>query len=175
MADIPQKADTPKAALASFIEELETFYYSWYDGATTRNYYAWFIAQAVALLAGFSTALIAALLGTEQLRSWSFGRVLLIVLPILGSLASTYLVQSRIAELEALRESGRETVQRLANEARVDFAAASSTEDYSAIHRALVEKVGELEREQSRAFQRIVPKQLSFKSHGAPQRRLTNR
>ena len=165
--EIPESADNPKAALASFIEELETYYYSWYDQATTRNYYAWFAAQAVSLLSGFATALIAALITTEQLKSWSVGRTLLVVLPVLGSLASTYLVQTRVAELEALREAGRQTIQGLANEARVDFAAAVSPEEYSAIHRNLVAQVADLEREQSLGFQRIIPKQLWFKLHNA--------
>jgi hypothetical protein len=38
--EIPEIAENPKAALAAFITELETFYYSWYDSATTRNYRA---------------------------------------------------------------------------------------------------------------------------------------
>ena len=97
--DIPEIVDNPKAALESFIRELETYYYPWYDGTSTRNYYVWFVAQAMSLLAGFATALIAALLGTEQFKSWSTGRILLVVLPVLGSLASTYLLQSRIGEL----------------------------------------------------------------------------
>jgi hypothetical protein len=103
--DIPEIVDNPKEACESFIRELETYYYSWYDGTSTRNYYVWFAAQAMSLLAGFATALIAALLGTEQFKAWSSGRILLVVLPVLGSLASTYLLQSRIGELAALREA----------------------------------------------------------------------
>jgi len=80
-------------------------------------------------------------------------------------------MQPRIAELEALRERGRETVQRLANVARVDFAAASSPEQYTEIHRMLVSEVSTLEQEQSRGFQRIVPKALAFRSHAAPRTR----
>ena len=47
--DIPEIADTPKAALESFIRELETYYYTWYDKAATRNYYTWFVPQALSL------------------------------------------------------------------------------------------------------------------------------
>src|SRR5581483_371283 len=104
----PTIEDNPKAALQSFIQELEEFYYPWYDKATTRNYYTWFAAQAVALLSGFATALLAALLKEDTFRAWGTGRVLLIVLPLLGTLGSTLLVQTRIVELEALRERGRE-------------------------------------------------------------------
>jgi hypothetical protein len=86
---IPEIADSPKAALASFITELETFYYSWYDSATTRNYYAWFVAQAISLLAGFAAAVVAAFVHADQLNTWGVWRGLLIALPLLGSLAST--------------------------------------------------------------------------------------
>jgi hypothetical protein len=169
--DIPEIRDNPKAALESFIRELEVFYYPWYDRATNRNYRTWSVAQAFSLASGFATAVLAALLYEDQFRSWRAGHIILVLLPLLGSLASTFLVQSRIAELEALRERGRETVQRLANEARVNFAAASSPEQYTEIHRKLVSEVSALEQEQSRGFQRIVPKALAFRSHGAPRTR----
>ena len=169
--DIPTIEDNPQAALESFIRELETYYYDWYDKATTRDYMLWSVAQAVSLLAGFATALVAAVLRQEQFGSWSVGRTAFIVLPLLGSLASTFLVQSRIVELESLREKGRETIQRLANKARANFAAASSPKEYTELHRALVAELSALEQEQSRGFQRIVPKVLSFHSYGAPGRR----
>ncbi|MFI5142471.1 MAG: hypothetical protein ACHQQS_01045 [Thermoanaerobaculales bacterium] len=168
--DIPEIADTPKAALASFITELETYYYSWYDSATTRNYYTWFVAQVLSLLSGFATAVIAALLHNDQFKSWGLGHIALVVVPLVGALASTFLVQSRIAELEALREAGREAIQRLANEARANFASASSPQEYTKLHLALAAEVSTLEREQSRSFQRIIPKPLTFMSHGAPRR-----
>jgi hypothetical protein len=161
---IPKIEDNPKAALESFIRELEEYYYPWYDSATTRNFYAWSIAQALALVSGFATSILAVLLQNERFKSWGTGQVLLVLLPIVGSLASTFLIQSRIAELEALRERGRETIQRLANEARVEFAAASLPEQFSEIHRKLVSDVSTLEQEQSRTFQRIIPKALSFRS-----------
>jgi hypothetical protein len=66
--------------------------------------------------------------------------------------------------LEALRETGRETVQSLANEARVDFAAAQTPEEYTRIHRVLVAKVRELEVQQRLGFQRIAPKVITYAS-----------
>jgi hypothetical protein len=172
MADnIPAIADSPKRALESFIVELESYYYPWYDSAATRNYYTWFVAQALSLLSGFATAVLAALLREEQFRTWSVGHIALVVLPVVGSLASTFLVQSRIADMEALREKGRETVQRLANEARVNYAAASTPEQCTELHRSLVLEVSALEKEQSRGFQRIIPRALALRSHGAPRTR----
>jgi len=155
-------ADDPKVALVDFILDLENNYYPWYESAATRNYYAWFIAQAVSLLAGFATAVLAAFVHGEQLNTWGVRRGILIVLPLLGSLASTYLLQSNVAEMEDHRETGRETIQTLVNEARVDFAAAKSPENYTRIHRALAAKVSALEKQQRRGFRRIVPKVVSF-------------
>ena len=164
----PEIEDNPKAALASFITELETFYYSWYDTETDRAYYLWIVFQWIALLSGFGTALLAALLKEDQLVHWGVGRIALIVMPILGSLASTYIVQSRIADVEALREAGRETVQRLANQARVDFAAATTPEKFTEIHQGLVVAISALEKEQSRGFHRIAPKVITTHSPRRP-------
>lgn len=116
------------------------------------------------LVSGFATAILAALLRQENFKTWGAAHIAIVVLPLISSLASTFLVQSRIAELEALRERGRETVQRLASEARVNFAAAASPEQLTKIHLALVSAISTLEQEQSRGFQRIVPGELRFRS-----------
>jgi len=160
--EIPEVEDNPKAALLSFITELETFYLPWYERASSRSYQAWFWAQAVSLVSGFATAILAALLRPEQGQYWRVLHGFIIVLPLLGSLASAFLVQTRIIEIEALREQGRETIQRLANEARIDFAAARESAQYTEIHRALAAQVSALEQEQARGFLRIIPKALSF-------------
>ena len=161
--DIAQIDGNPKAALESYILNLERHYYPWYSKATTRDYYAWFVAQAVLLVSGFATAILAALLRKDNFETWSGVRIAIVLLPLVSSLASTFLVQSRIAELEALREKGRETVQRLISEARVDFAAAASHDRFTEIHRELVAEISTLELEQSRGFQRIVPSELRFR------------
>lgn len=165
---IPPIADDPKEALAQYIDDLERNYYPWYERAMTRNYYCWFTAQAVSLLSGFATSLVAAIFDPSQISSWGLVRVSLVVMPLIGSLASTYLVQARVAELEALRENGRQTIQRLANDARLQFATASAPQDYTEIHKNLLQQVTDLEEEQSRTFQRLVPKQMSFGSSNRP-------
>jgi len=78
-------------------------------------------------------------------------------------LASTYLVQSRIAELEALREKGRQGIQRLAAQARADFAAAATPQQLSEIHKNLIAAVTALEEEQARGFNALIPRQVAFK------------
>jgi hypothetical protein len=163
---IPEIVTDPRAALATYIRELEEHYYPWYDSAASRNYFLWSIAQAIALLSGFATALIAALLRDDQFQTWAFGRTLLIVIPLVGSLASVFLVQSRIVELEALRERGRQEIQRLAAEARANYASATTPEKLLEIHQALISAVAALELEQARGWQSLIPKQVSFKRQG---------
>ena len=105
--------DNPKAACENYIEELETLYYPWYDKVASRHYYFWCILQAIATMAGFITAILASLLKPDQLDGFSWGRIALIVLPFIGSLASTLLIQIRIRQLLGLRERGRQAFQHL--------------------------------------------------------------
>ena len=104
---------TSREALEVFILHLEAVYYPWYEHSVSRNYYLWLISQLIALLAGFGTGLLAALLTEEQFRGFQAGRITLIVLPVLGSLASTVLIQSRVNARWALREEGRIAFQTL--------------------------------------------------------------
>jgi hypothetical protein len=157
----PPLADTPKAALEAYISELETLYYPWYEGAANRNYWFWCIAQAVAMIAGFGTSILAALLKNEQFKDFNWGRILLIILPSVGSLASTFLIQVRVRELLGLREQGRQAIQYLTETAMVRFAAAQSAGEYTEIHTWLVDQIAAVEREQNKAFFQIVPAHTS--------------
>jgi hypothetical protein len=149
--------DNPKAACENYITEVETLYYPWYDAIASRHYYFWCILQGLATLAGFATAVLAALIKKEALDGFGWSRVSLIVLPFLGSLASTLLVQLRIRALLGLRERGRQAFQHLIEQGMVRFAAASSPDDYTKVHRWLVEEAAAIEREQSRGFFQIAP------------------
>jgi len=158
---IPDIEPEPRAALASYIRELEEYYYPWYDKAESWNYIVWHALQSVAFLSGFATAIIAAVLKTQSFDGWGAGRVLLVVLPVVGTFATTYIAQSRIAELEGLRERGRQAIQRLASEARVDYAAAKGPQDFTDIHRRLVAAVTAVETEQERGYRSVAPKLLA--------------
>jgi hypothetical protein len=149
--------DNPKAACENYIKELETLYYPWYAAVASRHYYFWCILQAVATLAGFAAAILAALVKKEQFEDFGWGRISLIVLPFVGSLASTFLVQLRIRSLLGLRERGRQAFQHLIEQGMARFAAASSPADYTQIHTWLVEQAAAIEREQSRGFFQIAP------------------
>src|SRR5258705_1868331 len=117
-------SDTPRDALVEYINELEAHYYPWYDRAAGRDFYGWIGLQALATIAGFATSLLVALQQGNVIQG-DWLKPVLIILPFAGSTVSTLLVQSRIRDLAALREQGREWVQYLASKARSDIAAAA--------------------------------------------------
>src|SRR3954453_18435063 len=101
--------DTPKAAAEVFIAHSLEAYRHWYERAARRNYIFWSAAQTISIAAGFLAAVVGALARDDTFASWNGTRIALIVLPILGSLASTLLVQTRVRQLLVLREEGRIT------------------------------------------------------------------
>lgn len=153
--DLP---DNPKDALRDYILELERNYYPWYRKSSTRHAWAWGIGQGVAIVAGILAAVLAAAAREDTFESFGRLRTALILLPIIGAVASALLAQTRVRELLALRERGREQMQALISQARADYAAASHDfDELSAIHRALVAQVARLEREQAAEFLTVAP------------------
>jgi len=148
--------ETPKEALQAYITHLETAYYKWYEASVRRNYVLWLCCQILALVAGFGTSVLAALL-KQQLLSGGSGAWVVIILPFLGSIASTVVVQSRVYERWRLREEGRVAFQGLVTEGRRRFAGAASPAEYSDIHKCLGEEVARIEKEQSGAFFALSP------------------
>lgn len=147
----------PKAALEAYIGRLKKEYLSWYEAASRRNKYLWMTAQIVAVVAGFATAIVAALIDHLGAGGSTLLRVLLIVLPIVGSFAATLLVQTRALERKALREHGRQRIQGLLERAKADFAEATTDERFTAIHQKLINEVQDLEAKQAMEFVRIAP------------------
>ena len=143
---------TPREALEAYIIHLEKSYYKWYERSVFRNYYFWLTTQLVSLVAGFGTALFAALINKDELGSFQMGRIVLIVLPVIGSLASTVLIQSRVHERWKLREEGRIQFQSLVTDGRRMYASAKSDEEWSSIHLELQNKTEEIEKAQSLGF-----------------------
>src|SRR5207302_1617302 len=84
-----------------------------------------YVAQAVTVVAGVASSLLGALMSEQQFRDYGWLRVALIVTPLIGTLASTFLIQTRVRDLLALREFGREAFQALESRARAEFAAAT--------------------------------------------------
>ena len=147
---------SPKEALAAYIVYLEGEY-SWYDNASKRNFWAWTVAQVVVVCASLATAGIAALAKEDTFKAYSRLRILLIVVPLVGAFASSVLLQTRIRDLLALREKGRQAVRTLIDLGRAEFAAANTPERYTTIHRDLAAKMDQLDKEQTLGFFALVP------------------
>ena len=150
-------ADNPKNALADYIKELSEVYYTWYEKAVLRNYWMWTIAQAVTVAAGIATAVLAAFMREEQFKNFGVLRIALIAIPCIGTVASTFLLQTRVRDLMRLRERGRQKMQDLVTRARAEFAAASTNERYTVIHRDIAISVSRIEEEQNLGFFATVP------------------
>src|SRR5712675_2196955 len=99
----PALADNPKEALANYIRELDDTYYKWYDRKQRRYKRMWQVMQTLTIVAGFGTSIIAALMREESFRGLAWGRVVLVILPSIGALASTLLIQMKTLEIMALR------------------------------------------------------------------------
>lgn len=153
---IPIQKD-PKSALSSYIEELDEYYYPWYESAAEKNYWMWAIAQGTAVITGLATAVLAAFMQEDLFKDFNVFRICLISLPVVGTLASTFLIQTRVRDLLALRERGRQSIQTLISSARAEYAAASTLERFTQIHRDLIQRVGLIEKEQTVGFFTIIP------------------
>jgi hypothetical protein len=151
-------ADNPKDALRLYLEELETDYYPWYRRSSNRLKWAWGVGQSTALIAGVLASVLAAATPQAKLTQFGFVRIALIVLPIVGALASSLLAQTHAKDLLALREGGREKIQDIIARARAEYAAAGNDlTRLSSLHSLLIDKVGKLEREQASGFLSTAP------------------
>ena len=149
-------ADTPDAALKRYIAELRDVYSAWYYRATLIHSWAWGIGQTVAIVASLLAALVAGLT-TKESFGW-ISRTLLVALPLIATFASSLVLQTKSRELLSLRERGRERIQALVSKAEADYAGANGNEvRMTEIHRALVDAVSQLEREQSVEFFTVAP------------------
>jgi hypothetical protein len=153
MADAPKKLeDNPKDALEAYLRYMWSGYYKWYEAAVASSQRLWFATQAVAIVAGFGTAVLAALSGEQWFRDASFWRVALIVLPLVGTLAGSIAANSKVAARWALREQGRQAIQRLVDSGRQRFAAASTPAEHSEIHASLAKAIDAIEAAQAEGW-----------------------
>ena len=123
-----------KQAVEQFLKELIEIYYPWYDSSVRMHYWISLPFQWIGLLSGFATAIVAALATPDYLRQFPSIRVLLIVLPALGSAVGYVAVQARLYDRYQLREDGRRSIQNLYNEARGRYAAATTPHAHAAIY-----------------------------------------
>jgi hypothetical protein len=143
----------PNEALEQYVAALETDYLAWYQWSVKMNFGGWQAAQATAMLASFGAAVLAALLTENQLKAFSTGRIFLVVLPLVASLASTILGQMRPREIMLVREAGREAIQNLIAEARAIYPSiAQDPAKLTEFHQQLAKRVSVIEQSQSMEF-----------------------
>jgi hypothetical protein len=146
VADTPKKLeDNPKDALEAYLRYMWSGYYKWYESAVASNQRLWLGTQAVAIAAGFGTAVLATLSGEPWFRDASLWRVALTMLPLVGTLAGSIAANSKVAARWALREQGRQAMQRLIDSGRQRFAAATTQAEYVDIHASLTKAVDAVE------------------------------
>jgi hypothetical protein len=162
-------SDNPKESLASYIRELQDLYYPWYDRKQRIYKRQWQILQGVTIVSGFATAVLAALLQDRSLSGITWAWALMVILPILGALASTLLMQTRSLELIALRERGRQTIQYLVSFSKNRYAFLSGPEEISQYHEWLIQEVSKLAQEQAAGFIALAPTRFDV-SGKAPQK-----
>jgi len=145
-----QKQITSCEELKRFVEELRTAYEVWYAKSVHRVMRAYSLLQMLSLLAGFLTSILTALTTTQAFgTNW---RIVLIVLPSIGSLAATVLLQFRVYDLWHLREEARIAFQDLVNEGRKRLAAAKTDHKCFEIHESLQLRATAMEKEQKDRF-----------------------
>jgi hypothetical protein len=149
-------AKDSKEALRLYILELQADYYTWYDRASARAKYWWVVGQTIVIAAGVLTAGLAALLNSLPPKdSWLIQvlQVLLVILPIIGVMASTILLQTRATDLVTLRSIGREQIQNLIAHAKASYAEAGNDQKrLYKIHTELAAEVSRVERTQAVGF-----------------------
>ena len=140
--------ENPKDAFARYILELEHSYQPWYERASRFNKIMFVIGQGTAILAGATTAFVAALVVDKQ----EFAEVkwLLVLLPLVGAFATALLAQTGVRDILALRENGRQQIEALIDTARAAYAArAASEEAITKLHNDLISEVSRLEKQQA--------------------------
>ena len=140
----------PSQALDAFIAELHREYEGWYVKATRRTYKWYGGLQILALLSSFVTAVISATISKEAFDSW--GKAVLIGLPMLGGLAASVISQFKLYDMWRLREDGRLAFQELVSEGRCRLAGAADEAACNAIHLDLHTRAQAAERAQAGGF-----------------------
>lgn len=140
---------SPQEALELFADKIEKEFERWYDRHEVICRWSFLGLQLFVFLVSIATALIAALSDKEQFGAW--GKYVLVILPLLASIATTLLSQLRLYDLWKLREEGRIKLQDLAIEAR-RRAAGASDDECKVVHAELQKRLNEIETAQSTSF-----------------------
>jgi hypothetical protein len=140
----------PTEALASFAKRIHEDFEVWYE-RHERLFRFWYIGlQLFAFVVSILTAILAALADAEAFKNWA--KYILVLLPVLGSIAISLITQLRLYDLWKLREEGRIQFQNLAIEAERRAAAAKTDEEATKIHEDIQKQLNEIESAQNVGF-----------------------
>jgi hypothetical protein len=160
--------DNAKDALEAYLRYMWRGYYKWYEKAVADIRFYWLLTQTVAIVAGFGTAVLAALSQDAWFQDSRVCRILLMVLPLVGTLAGSIAANARLGAQWTLREQGRLAMQRLVDSGRQRFAAAKEPAEYSEIHASLTLNVDKIETWQADGFFPLLPDQASERARTTP-------
>lgn len=147
MAEITEENQNTKEALVALINKIHQDYEIWYAKISKRNFRIWYGLQLVSLLCGFLTSIFVAF---QTKATWTPNiKLICAIIPLIGSLASTVVLQFKVFETWRLREEGRISFHNLVNMANTELLKCKIPEDYHKLHETITQKTNELENEQS--------------------------
>ncbi|MCS4435212.1 DUF4231 domain-containing protein [Aquiflexum gelatinilyticum] len=133
-----------------FIDTIHKDYEIWYAKVCRLNYRIWYSLQLITLLSGFLTSIFVAF---QTQATWTPTiKIICIIIPLIGSLAATIVLQFKVFETWKLREEGRISFQNLVNFSRSQLLKCKSQEDFQKLHEEISLKTNEIENEQSNKF-----------------------
>lgn len=147
---IPTESPGDKEALTAFIDKLHKEYETWYAKICRLNYRIWYSLQFISLLSGFLTSIFVAF---QNEKTWTLtSKIICIVMPLIGSLAATAILQFKIFETWKLREEGRISFQNLVNYGKSKLLKCKAQEDYQNLFEEMMLKTNEIENDQANKF-----------------------
>lgn len=137
-------------SLQKFISKIHTDYEIWYAKVCRLNYRIWYSLQLISLLSGFLTSIFVAF---QTQATWTPTiKIICIVIPLVGSLAATIVLQFKIFETWKLREEGRISFQNLVNYSNSQIFKCKSQEDFQKLFEEITSKANEIENDQANKF-----------------------
>lgn len=139
-----------RESLLVFIKKIHTDYGIWYAKVCRLNYRIWYSLQLLSLLSGFLTSIFVAF---QTQASWTPTiKIVCIIIPLIGSLAATVVLQFKIFETWKLREEGRISFQNLVNYGNSQILKCKTLEDYQKLFEEITLMTNEIENDQANKF-----------------------
>lgn len=139
-----------RESLLTFFEKIHEDYEVWYAKACRKNYRIWYSLQLTSLLSGFFTSIFIAF---QTQHNWSPTiKIFCVIIPLIGSLAATIILQFKIFETWKLREEGRISFQNLVNYGNSEILKCKTEEDYQKLFEEVTLLINKIENEQANRF-----------------------